>query len=139
MDKSGSEALCSFFNKDYAVSKTNAILENNGTISGTGSIAGIIETTKENAKLKINNYSISSAKVAYKTSKSAGTINASKLLSYFKKSPSSFISVFLLIIPFGFDSSLINKIVVPVERKFAIFKLPKFLCVSSLICSNIYP
>lgn len=85
LDKSGSEALCSFFNKDYAVSKTNAILENNGTISGTGSIAGTIETTKTNAKLKINNYSIASTKVAYKTAKDAGTTNSNKLTSQYKK------------------------------------------------------
>lgn len=85
LDKTGTDALCSYFDKNHAISKTNSLLKLNGTISGTGTIAGTIETTEENAKLQISNYSVGAGMIASKTATSSGTTNQKVISSQYKK------------------------------------------------------
>jgi hypothetical protein len=93
-DKTGSDALCSYFETGgYVLTKTNAVLEANGTVSGTGSIAGTVETNTEDAKLEISSYKIAAGKIAYKTSKTEGATNENILMSQFKKIDVSSLSV----------------------------------------------
>ena len=84
-DRVGSEALCTFFNNSHALTKTNALLVVNGNLSGTGTVAGIIETNSENAKISINAYSILNSKIAYKTNTAAYTTNPRDVNAVYKK------------------------------------------------------
>ena len=84
-DKTGDDALVSYFDKNYAYEKSNAILEVNGTLSGTGSIYGAIESSAEGAILQIDNYSIKKKRVGYKTGQKTYAKNESEIYSQYKK------------------------------------------------------
>ena len=84
-DKTGDDALVSYFDKDYAYENSDAILEVNGTLSGTGSVYGTIESSTEGAILQIDNYSVKKKRACYKTSKTEYAKNQSEIYSQYKK------------------------------------------------------